>query len=69
MGKGHGYSKENNIEMKRSQLMGFLASVDLVFGFGNTHEHFDVFDWDPAGKDLHCVFEIRFQDNITHTIN
>lgn len=45
------------------------AAMDLPLSFGHAHEHFNVLDRNPAGKNFHAVFKVRFQDDITHAVD
>lgn len=57
------------IELREEVLGGFPAAMNLPLSFGHAHEHFNVLDWNPAGKDFHAVFKVGFQDYIAHAVD
>ena len=54
---------------EEEELGSLPATVDFPLGLGHAHEHFNVLDRNPTGQDLHAVFEIGLQDNVSHAVN
>lgn len=43
--------------------------MDFPFRFSDTHEHFCVFDRNPASEDFHDILKVRLENDFTHAIN
>lgn len=43
--------------------------MDFPFRFGDTHEHFGVFDGNPASEDFHDILKVGLENDLTHAIN
>lgn len=51
------------------ELVAFLSMMKFPFGTGDFHEEFLVLDGNPGGKDLHSVFEVRVEEDITGAVD